>query len=478
MRAAGFEVPAGQTFTFDPNRSTTVEVPGNVVVRGKLVMRPARPDVVHTLRFVRVAEARFAGGGNNPVASDVGLWVIGSGILDLAGTPKTAWNRTGKDKTWRTGDELITTPTAPGGAFRGGAMPNGQAEIMNLTRNVRIEGTPAGRSHVFIRSSKPQSIRFAAFRYLGVSKASGGVKAIVPGRYALHLHHCGNGSKGSVIEGLVVRDADNRGIVPHASNGIAIRNCIVYRAASDGYWWDPPEASGDNASNGILFEDSIAAAITHSPAQQIATGFTLAKGVGNVIRRCVAVGVTGTAGSNGNGFSWPRAGSGDWLMEDCIAHNVEQGVFVWVENPQRIRRLRAYANSYRDLASGAYRSAARYESCSLESPGGVHEAGTSGSAGPLVFESSMLKGPFRIVDVAVDGTTGVEPVQVNRCKLEGGVIVDQPGMNGDAPTSHVFSSCTRRGKDLERSDFDVRTMVKGSRIRVVRRDGSSFQVTA
>lgn len=476
MRAAGFEVPAGRTFVFDPNRSTTVEVPGNVVVRGKLVMKPARADVVHTLRFVGVNESRVVGGGNDPIPSDVGLWVVGSGVLDLAGTPKTAWNRTGSDRTWRAGDELITAPTTPGGAFRGGAYPNGRAEIMNLTRNVRIEGTPAGRSHIFIRSNRPQSIRFAALRYVGVSRPGGERKVIVPGRYAIHFHHCGKGSKGSVVEGVVVRDAQNRGVVPHASDGITIRNCVVYRATSDGYWWDPPDASGANASNDILFQDSIAASIGHSPDQVAASGFTLAKGDRNVLRRCVAVAIAGMAGSNGNGFTWPRAGSGDWLMEDCVAHNVEQGAFVWVENPQRIRRLRTYANSYRDLASGAYRSAARYESCVLESPGGLDEAGTSGGAGPLVFESTTLKGPFRIIDVAVDGTRGVEPVQVNRCALDGGVVVDQPGRGGDSPTSHVFTACTRSGRNLARGDFDVRKIARGSRIRVVSRDGSSFEI--
>jgi hypothetical protein len=79
------------------------------------------------------------------------------------------------------------------------------AEVLNLTRNVRIEGTPGGRSHVFIRNDVPtiHTIRDVALRYLGPRKG----KKKVLGRYALHFHMCGASTKGSAVEATVVRDA-------------------------------------------------------------------------------------------------------------------------------------------------------------------------------------------------------------------------------------------------------------------------------
>ena len=103
VEAAAVDVAAGAVLELDPDVSTTLTVTGNVVVEGLLRMRPRRPDVVHTLRFRDVDESRFVGGGGYPVATDVGLWVVGAGALDLAGTPRAGWNRTGRDPSWRAG---------------------------------------------------------------------------------------------------------------------------------------------------------------------------------------------------------------------------------------------------------------------------------------------------------------------------------------------------------------------------------------
>lgn len=40
------------------------------------------------------------------------------------------------------------------------------AEVLNLTRDVVIEGRPGGRSHIFIRSCVPQTIRHAVVRHM------------------------------------------------------------------------------------------------------------------------------------------------------------------------------------------------------------------------------------------------------------------------------------------------------------------------
>src|SRR5690606_2093376 len=89
----GFEVPAGETWTFNPNADTSITSGGNVIVRGTLVMKPANGNVEHVLRFTGGNESAFVGGGMDPVASDVGLWVVGSGRVIIEGEEKVAWDR-------------------------------------------------------------------------------------------------------------------------------------------------------------------------------------------------------------------------------------------------------------------------------------------------------------------------------------------------------------------------------------------------
>jgi hypothetical protein len=71
----GLTIRAGQTVVFNPARSTTLTVTGNVIVRGTLRMRPANAGVVHKRGFAKVNEQAMVGGGMNPLASDVGLLV-------------------------------------------------------------------------------------------------------------------------------------------------------------------------------------------------------------------------------------------------------------------------------------------------------------------------------------------------------------------------------------------------------------------
>ncbi|HLT97698.1 MAG TPA: hypothetical protein VK070_13035, partial [Acidimicrobiia bacterium] len=101
----GFEVPAGETWTFNPNTDTTITSGGNVIVRGTLVMKPANGDIEHVLRFTGVNESAFVGGGMDPVASDVGLWVVGSGRVIIEGEKKIAWDRQYQGS-WA-GDEVV-----------------------------------------------------------------------------------------------------------------------------------------------------------------------------------------------------------------------------------------------------------------------------------------------------------------------------------------------------------------------------------
>jgi hypothetical protein len=83
----GASVPAPCISSAAAWTSDRLESAGNVIIRGRLVMQPASPEVEHRLIFAGAREASFAGGGMEVLGSDVGLWVMDGGVLDVAGTP-------------------------------------------------------------------------------------------------------------------------------------------------------------------------------------------------------------------------------------------------------------------------------------------------------------------------------------------------------------------------------------------------------
>lgn len=399
-RVAGVVIEPGGSLTFDPSTNVTLESTGNVIVRGSLGMAPANGRIIHVLRFVGIDESNMVGGGDDPVASDVGLWVMDAGQVSIRGTGKLPWTRAsgslaaGTTKItvlaaptgWRPGDELAITPTASPkvSAFYAAydtvnvVAVNGNevtldrplqhahpavpvkkgltmtAEVLNLTRNARIEGTPTGRTHTFFRSSRPQHISHAALRWVGpqMPNPTNPKKPPEPvlGRYGLHLHLSGAGSVGSMIRGVVIQDAGNRCFVPHSSNGVSFVDCISHNTYESAYWWDYGTYSHD-----ILFERCVASACNGSDNRN--TGFRMGQGDRNVARGCVAVG--SPRGNDGNGFFWQGGASpfGIWTFEDCVSHNNKAyGIFVWQNTGSRhtMTRYVGYHNGVAALFQGAY----------------------------------------------------------------------------------------------------------------------------
>jgi hypothetical protein len=473
---AGVAVMPGGQLMFDPGASRRLASRGNMVVRGRLVMRPSQAAVSHRLVFTGARERSFVGGGMDVVARDTGLWVMEAGRLDIAGTPKLAWTRAAgaleagatritlqaAPAGWRPGDELAVTPTtspardgntddydlvtvkavsgrtvtlsAPLGrdhpAVRVAAGRTFTAEILNLTRNVRIEGTPRGRAHVFVRSSRPQSIRQAAIRHMGPRKPADEFSEFVLGRYALHLHMCGNGSKGSLVEGVVIRDAGSHAFVPHLSNGITFRDCISHDTYEDAYWWDDPpdtRTKGD-PSHDILYDRCVASLVRHDPPYRgyRLTGFFIGRGNGNVARDCVAVGVQGA--TDASGFEWPEGSEGVWKFTGCVAHNnAEHGIFTW-QNTGLVHVISDYVgyhNTEAGISHGAYQN-------------------------PYVYRDSVLYGNGYAA-VAVHATASGKPLSFTNLVCDGAGLSDylvvaerhEPRLEVGAPTS--FSGCSFRG---------------------------------
>jgi hypothetical protein len=374
----GFEVPAGEVWGFDPARTTTVVVGANVVVRGVLVMRPSSDDIVHTLRFIGIDENEFVGGGMEPLASDVGLWVVGDGVLDLQGTPVTPWSYEWQSE-WA-GDEVVSAPNMPDSYTEFASVDGPEsvpapnplgypAELLNLTRNVLIEGTPEGRTHVFIHSTQPQTIRFAAIRHVAPDLQDPSIRARdqdETGRYGIHFHHSGEGSRGSLIEGVVVRDAGNHAFVPHGSNGITFRDTIAFDTLNAAYWWDPTsQRKPGNATNDTLYERAVAALVRTTDGRDPA--FQMGEGNNNTVTGSVAVGVQ-TSGPENSGFGWPGTEQGVWTFRNNVAHNnVGNGIFVWQNSrePHVIDGFTAYYNAKSGVSHGAYRNSYTYRDLTL-----------------------------------------------------------------------------------------------------------------
>jgi hypothetical protein len=485
-RPSSLTVPAGHTLRFDPDRNVTLELRGNLVVHGTLEMKPKR-GVRHVLRFVGIDEEDFVGGGMRVLDSDVGLWVMGHGKLDIRGDPRAGWNRTGSDPTWKPNDEILTTPFEPGdyttfapyqGASAGspGGLatvtgPDGRVftqEAFNLTRSVRIEGTRRGRTHIFIRSSAPQSILYAAIRHVGPRKATTDPQvptASVLGRYGLHFHMCGKGSRGSRVEGTVVRDCGSHAFVPHMSDGVTFTDCVAHGTNEDAYWWDP-----GTTTNETMWMHCLAARLVPIPAFRGSrlAGFNLGNGTGNALVDSVVVGNQGN--KQAAGFIWPESGSGVWLFQDCVAHNNKRdGLFVWQNtvSPHKIEDFAAFRNGY-GIEHGAYHNVFDFERCvTFENARGllIHALSASAASGPLRWiDSSFQDG------LLVSGHT--------LAATEPALFVDSPcaAVIVDERQTRVGGAYDFVRTGLEPADWTVSAMDASSVYRVQREDSSAYRV--
>ena len=437
---AGVVIGPSGSLVFDPKATRTLTSKGNVIVRGRLTMRPAGSSVVHRLAITGAKESSFKGGGAIPLDSDVGVWVVSNGVLDAIGSARRGWIRAagsiGKGARkitladaptgWRAGDEVVITPTrSPAVSSKQYAeydtatissvsgktitlsrstsyahpkvdVGTGKAfaaEVLNLTRNVRIEGKPGARIHVFMNSRKKQTLRFISARHVGPRQGTNGVL----GRYGIHFHMAGNGSRGSLVEGCVVREAGHHAFVPHASHGVTFRDCVAHDTMSSAYWWDP---GAGNATRDAVFDRCVSSYVhTDGPAFRL-SAFWLGHGEGNVAKGCVAVGVLGD--KTASGFQWPedpgpREDGTVWEFKDCVSHNNKvNGIFTWQNNLGKsvIDRFVAYHNGKAGIEHGAYKNVYQYKNSTLYGNGvaGAFVHAVSGDVVPLSFVNVVFDG--------------------------------------------------------------------------------------
>lgn len=426
---AGVEIAPAGALLFDPSASRSLHTTGNIVVAGTLVMRPRSASVSHVLRFLNVRESKFQGGGMQVLSTDVGLWIVGAGTLDAAGTRKRAWTRaTGSLKAgatsivvsdasgWAKGDSIAVTPTTAPSVDNGGFHQDVDhcltydeavvvdvsanrvtldrplahdhpavsfsdwtgrqrtfgAEVLNLSRNVVIEGTEDGRTHVaFLATSRPQAVSDIAIRHVAPRKQSVDMPTKtegVLGRYGLHFHRCGDGSRGSVIERVVVHGSGGHAFVPHDSHGVTFRECVAHDTRDVPFWWDMFEKGTTYrpSTADTMFDSCVASKVwadkTGVEGYRLA-GFTLGEGpdTSNSCINCVAVGVHGEKSTMNtsleSGFLWHSAGRAIWNFRGCLAHNIGgSGILTW-QNDEQVHVLEefiAYHCGKSGIEHGAY----------------------------------------------------------------------------------------------------------------------------
>lgn len=436
----GVRIEPNGAVIFPADSSVALSSKGNVVVRGSLVMRPGSPAVVHALRFPSIDEMRFTGGGDEVKPTDIGLWVEGPGVLDLAGSPKRSWSRATSGLSaggtslevfdasgWREGDRLAIAPTTPPSLDAGGAQQDADhartydeavitrvlggtitldhplthphpmvefadwdgearsygAEVLNLSRNVVVEGTPSGRAHVMLlQVERPQALSHVEIRHVGPRQQdpeNAKKTASVLGRYGLHFHKAGEGSRGTVLDGVVVHGCGGHAFVPHDSHGITMRDCVAHDVGDSAFWWDlrTQETPYRPASHDILWERCVASAVRADASTVEGSrmaGFYLGDGsdLSNRCIDCVAVGVHGAQVVMNSlvisGFHWPARARSRWHFSGCLAHNMGgSGILSWQndEKVHLIERFTAYHCGKSGIDHGAYSNFWEYRNCSF-----------------------------------------------------------------------------------------------------------------
>jgi hypothetical protein len=496
----GFTVPEGETWEIVGEVTTDA----NVVVEGTLRMRAGA-----TLMFVDVDEGAFEGGGMDVIGTDVGLWVMGAGRLDVQGTPVQGWNRTGEHATWRPEHEYVIAPhdaprdtrarpwqlgdEVPCTTFAGETYC---AEVANLTRDVVIQGTEDGQSHIFIRSTQPQTIRHAVLRHMGpngdndsptpgMSEPDSG-PCCPDGRYAIHFHHAQEGSRGSVVEGVVIRDTGDHAFVPHESNGILFRDTVAFKVVNSPYWWDP----GDEA-NDVRFDRALAIEVLDeggrdSPNGNLA-GFRLGKGEGNQVTNSAVAG-----GESPSGYLWRDGSPNNWVFDNNVAHHTNAGIFFWTNehrDPDKVHEVGSYIGyrNSRAILHGAYQNRVHFnEIVSFENSHTVilqHAAprGETGIIPGTLYRNGVLGGGYltpRVIEIT--GRRNCEHPEGQQTLYADLWLVDFDGppiyidqdrkeCRHEGDRMHIVFRDVVVGEErrpLEPDDLDVRNLPREARIAV------------
>lgn len=364
------------TTTTAPKPTTTTEAPAPSASGGSTHLVIDRDRVVMNALVLRPGDTiEFRNGAR--------LIFENGGYADWQGTPTSTWSNDGK--------------------------------TMNLERDIEV----FGEGHVmFHATSKPSTIRFVEFDLQPKQEL---------GHYPLHWHLVGDDSRGTLVEGTVIKNSTNRAYVPHGSHGITFRDTIAHNIQGSAYWWDPPVFQGgpdENNSDDIVLDRALAHTVTNhfedSRGFRLAA-FTMSAGRGNVVKDSVARNIEPSHRKDCAGFGWPELSHLQervWTFENNATFESDcHGTFVW----QNGREVTHVIDGFRGdaISHGAYSNDYVYRNVDVE---GViaHAVGWSvsgGNVGDVWGDRSQFDGSVRFSNVTVDSITidnasngGVQPV--------------------------------------------------------------------
>jgi hypothetical protein len=484
VTARDITVSGNGKLRFAPASSAKLDVYGNFVVTGtgELIMQPQSASQVHHIQFRDIDMESFVGSADHSMAehhmvhpTDRGLWVMQGAMLRANGTAKTAHVRllgqasvgetviacetapTG----WQAGDLIVVTPmqtpdypqfwdaydeanlvSVTGSnvtlnaplqhnhlVLTGDHPPeewtgrtHWTARLLNLTRNVIIEGEPGKHGHIILQPSNAQSISNVLVRHMGPYRtASNGDITSVMGRYALHIHHAHEPvnypAQRHTLTGVVVHKSGNRAFVPHIVTGVTLQNCISHEVQFHAWWWDGREDSKD-----IEYLDGVSSKTYKigRPHSFRLAAVTLAQGENLKALRMLAVGTNSgnSTSHDSSGYTWAEGDSGLWIFEDNESFcNRRHGIFTW-QNTSLFHDVDDTVcgwNGAKGIDHGAYKNAYNYNRMWLI--GNVE-------AGILLHSSSGGGRRQRFFDISIEGK-GI---------TENAIMISHPQLLGSTST--------------------------------------------
>ena len=281
--------------------------------------------------------------------------------------------------------------------------------VQNLDRDIRIFGEGDIRFEI---GSGVSTIRYVEIDLQPLEEL---------GHYPLHWHLVGDSSRGTLVEGVVVKNSTNRGFVPHGSNGITFRDTIASNIAGQAYWWDPPGSNEscrvrklctlDN-SNDITWDHVLADGITDGVGVSPFTlaGFTLGAGFGNVVRNSVAMNINPSIVKECSGFGWPskanqNVGGNVWVFENNKTFDdLCFGIRVW-QNDSNLHIIDGFIGP--GITQGAYKNNYDYRNV-VVSRVIVHAIGwvmSDSIAGDVLTKRHVFPGTVTFTNVAMSSFT-------------------------------------------------------------------------
>jgi hypothetical protein len=257
------------------------------------------------------------------------------------------------------------------------------------------------------------------------------ITELIKGRYALHFHHSMDGSRGSIIEGCVIRDTGNHSYVPHVSHGILFKNNIAFNVTETAFWWDQAEQSHEITWDGNIValckfvNRSVNVLSAFNPGQfpptMSSSAFLIGRGDDNVAVNNVAVGCTGDV-TVGGAYDWEANNEGVWKFENNLAHNNQGALRVWQVTPRHhlIKNFTAYYNG-QGIFHGAYANNYKYTDSYLYGNSFQVKAGSQDS-NRVRIENTIIDGAGLVDHCLVNlhsPLPGAVPALIRNCTIKG-----------------------------------------------------------